>query len=85
MKNPIQSSIDLFDSYFLHQSPLFYRLAMLIILMLGCGLIMVLSASNVVSIKATGDAFAEFRSQSTYAVLGLIIMIFGLYLILNSI
>ena len=76
MKNPIQSSIDLFDSYFLHQSPLFYRLAMLIILMLGCGLIMVLSASNVVSIKATGDAFAEFRSQATFAVLGLIIMIF---------
>ena len=75
-KNPIQSSIDLFDSYFLHQSPLFYRLAMLIVLMLGCGLIMVLSASNVVSIKATGDAFAEFRSQAIFAVLGLIVMIF---------
>ena len=76
VKNPIQSSISWFDSYFLHQTPLFYRLAMLIVLMLGCGLVMVLSASNVVSIKATGDAFAEFRSQLFFAVLGLTAMVF---------
>ena len=76
MRNPIQSSINWFDSYFLHQSNLFYRLAMLIVLMLACGLVMVLSASNVVSIKATGDAFAEFRSQAFFAVLGLAVMIF---------
>jgi len=74
-RNPIQSSISWFDSYFLHQSNLFYRLAMLIILMLGCGLVMVLSASNVVSIKATGDAFAEFRAQTYAAILGLTLMV----------
>jgi cell division protein FtsW len=49
---------------------------MLISLMLGCGLVMVLSASNVVSIKATGDAFAEFRSQVFFAILGLFAMVF---------
>ena len=76
MRSPIQSSINWFDSYFLHQSNLFYRLAMLIVLMLACGLVMVLSASNVVSIKATGDAFAEFRSQAFFVVLGLAVMVF---------
>jgi cell division protein FtsW len=76
LRNPVQSAISWFDSYFLHQSNLFYRLAMLIVFMLGCGLVMVLSASNVVSIKATGDAFSEFRSQAYVAILGLAIMIF---------
>ena len=76
VRNPIQSSISWFDRYFLNQTPLFYRLAMLIVFMLGCGLVMVLSASNVVSIKATGDAFAEFRSQTYAAILGLVFMIF---------
>jgi cell division protein FtsW len=76
LRNPAQTSIRWFDSYFLHQSKLFYRLVMLIVLMLGCGLVMVLSASNVVSIKATGDAFAEFRSQLIYAFLGLLFMVF---------
>jgi cell division protein FtsW len=76
VRNPIQSSISWFDSYFLNQTPLFYRLAMLIVFMLGCGLVMVLSASNVASIKATGDAFAEFRSQTYAAILGLLFMIF---------
>jgi len=76
LRNPAQTSIRWFDSYFLHQSKLFYRLVMLIVLMLGCGLVMVLSASNVVSIKATGDAFAEFRSQLLYAGFGLLLMVF---------
>jgi cell division protein FtsW len=76
VRNPIQSSITWFDSYFLHQTPVFYRMAMLIVLMLGCGLVMVLSASNVVSIKATGDAFAEFRAQTYAAILGLALMVF---------
>lgn len=76
LRNPVQSAISWFDSYFLHQSNLFYRLSMLIVFMLGCGLVMVLSASNVVSIKATGDAFSEFRSQTYVAILGLALMIF---------
>jgi cell division protein FtsW len=76
VRNPVQTVFGWFDSYFLHQSKLFYSLVMLIALMLGCGLVMVLSASNVVSIKATGDAFAEFRSQLIYASLGLLFMVF---------
>jgi cell division protein FtsW (lipid II flippase) len=76
VRNPIRSVINWFDNYSLHQSTLFYRLVMLIGLMLMVGLVMVLSASNVVSIKATGDAFAEFRSQLLYAFLGFLAMIF---------
>jgi cell division protein FtsW len=49
---------------------------MLILLMVGCGLVMVLSASNVLSVKATGDPFSEFRSQLFFALLGLAAMLF---------
>lgn len=76
LRHPIQSSIRWFDSYFLHQSKLFYSLVMLILLMVGCGLVMVLSASNVLSVKATGDPFSEFRSQLFFALLGLAAMLF---------
>jgi len=76
LRHPIQSSIRWFDSYFLHQSKLFYSLVMLILLMVGCGLVMVLSASNVLSVKATGDPFSEFRSQVFFALLGLAAMLF---------
>lgn len=76
IRNPIRSVINWFDNYALNQSTLFYRLVMLISLMIVVGLVMVLSASNVVSIKATGDAFAEFRSQLLYAFLGFLAMIF---------
>ena len=76
LRHPIQSSIRAFDSYFLHQSNLFYRFVMLILLMLGCGLVMVLSASNVLSVKATGDPFAEFKSQVFFAILGLAAMLY---------
>lgn len=75
-RNPIQSVVRWFDYYSLHQSPVFYRLVMLIGLMIVVGLLMVLSASNVVSIKATGDPFAEFRSQLLYTLAGLLFMIF---------
>jgi len=76
LRHPIQSTIRWFDSYFLHQSKLFYSLVMLILLMVGCGLVMVLSASNVLSVKATGDPFSEFRSQLFFALLGLAAMLF---------
>ncbi len=76
LRHPIQSSIRWFDSYFLHQSKLFYSLVMLILLMVGCGLVMVLSASNVLSVKATGDPFWEFKSQVFFAILGLAAMLF---------
>lgn len=76
LRHPGQTSIRWFDSYFLHQSNLFYRFVMLILLMLGCGLVMVLSASNVLSVKQTGDPFSEFLSQVGFAVLGLAAMLF---------
>jgi cell division protein FtsW len=72
----MQTSVRWFDSYFLHQSNLFYRFVMLILFMLGCGLVMVLSASNVLSVKQTGDPFSEFLSQVGFAVLGLAAMLF---------
>lgn len=76
LRHPIKSSIRWFDGYFLHQSILFYRFVMLILLMLGCGLAMVLSASNVLSVKATGDPFAEFKAQVLFAIAGLVAMLF---------
>jgi len=76
LRNPMQTSVRWFDSYFLHQSNLFYRFVMLILFMLGCGLVMVLSASNVLSVKQTGDPFSEFLSQVGFAVLGLAAMLF---------
>ncbi len=75
LRHPIQSSIRWFDSYFLHQSNLFYRFVMLILFMLGCGLLMVLSASNVLAAKATGDPFSEFKSQVILAIIGLVGML----------
>ncbi len=76
MKTPVQSTTQWFDEYFLHQSKLFYSLVMLIILMVGFGLIMVLSSSNVNSIKADGDPFGYFRGQLLYALIGLGAMLF---------
>lgn len=76
MKTPVQSTTQWFDDYFLHQSKLFYSLVMLIILMVGFGLIMVLSSSNVNSIKADGDPFGYFKGQLLYALIGLGAMLF---------
>jgi len=76
MKSPLRSAAQWFDEYFLHQSKLFYSLVMLIILMVSFGLIMVLSSSNVNSIKADGDPFSYFKGQLLYAVVGFALMIF---------
>jgi cell division protein FtsW len=76
MKSPLRSAAQWFDEYFLHQSKLFYSLVMLIILMVSFGLIMVLSSSNVNSIKADGDPFGYFKGQLLYAVVGFGLMIF---------
>jgi len=75
-KSPVRSSVALFDRYFLHQSRLFYRLVMLVLLLVGFGLITVLSSSNVVEIKQNGNPFSGLESQFTYAILGLLGMIF---------
>ena len=76
LRNPIGTSVRWFDSYFLHQSRLFYGLVMLILLLIGCGLVMVLSASNVLAIKATGNPFSEFRAQLIFVIIGLLGMVF---------
>jgi len=75
-RSPVRSSVALFDRYFLHQSRLFYRLVMLVLLLVGFGLITVLSSSNVVEIKQSGNPFSGLESQFTYAILGLLGMIF---------
>ncbi len=75
-RSPVRSSVALFDRYFLHQSNLFYRLVMLIVLLVGFGLITVLSSSNVVEIKESGNPFGGLESQLSFALLGLLLMIF---------
>jgi cell division protein FtsW len=74
-RNPLRNVITWFDSYFLNQSKLFKWMMRLIIFMVAVGLVMVLSASNVNSIKSTGDAFAEFKQQAIYAIIGLVAML----------
>ena len=76
MKSPVRSTTQWFDDYFLHQSKLFYSLVMLIVLMVTFGLVMVLSSSNVNSIKADGDPFGYFRGQLLYALIGIAVMLF---------
>jgi cell division protein FtsW len=76
MKSPVSSTTQWFDEYFLHQSKLFYSLVMLIVLMVAFGLVMVLSSSNVNSIKADGDPFGYFRGQLLYALIGIAVMLF---------
>ncbi|NCA07268.1 MAG: cell division protein FtsW [Micrococcales bacterium] len=76
LRSPFRSTAEWFDEYFLHQSKLFYSLVMLIVLMVSFGLIMVLSSSNVNSIKADGDPFGYFKGQLLYAVVGFVSMIF---------
>ena len=75
-RSPLRSSIAMFDRYFLHQTNLFYRLVMLVLLLVGFGLITVLSSSNVVEIKQSGNPFGGLESQLLYAVIGLVLMIF---------
>ena len=76
LRNPVKSSSFWFDRYFLHQSKLFYRLVMLVLLLVGFGLITVLSASNVVDIKQSGNPFSGVGSQLTLALIGLFLMVF---------
>jgi cell division protein FtsW len=75
-RSPVRSSIALFDRYFLHQSNLFYQLVMLILFLVGFGLLTVLSSSNVVEIKESGNPFGGLESQLTFAMIGLAFMIF---------
>ncbi|MEY2815673.1 MAG: hypothetical protein RJA78_249 [Actinomycetota bacterium] len=49
---------------------------MLVLLLVGFGLITVLSSSNVVEIKQSGNPFSGLESQFTFAILGLLGMVF---------
>ena len=49
---------------------------MLVLLMVGFGLITVLSSSNVVAIKESGNPFSEVGSQLTFVIIGLSLMVF---------
>ncbi len=75
LRSPVKSSIFWFDRYFLHQSKQFYRLVMLVLLLVGFGLITVLSSSNVVDIKQSGNPFSGVGSQLTFALIGLVAMV----------
>jgi cell division protein FtsW len=76
MRNPVKTLVAGFDRYFLHQTWLFYRLVMLILLFIGFGLLTVLSSSNVDSIKASGNPFGGFQNQLLYVTIGLALLIF---------
>jgi len=75
-RNPIKAFWVWYDQDFLKQTGLFRRLVMLILLFIGFGLIIVLSSSNVDSIKTSGNPFGGFQNQLLYVSIGLTGLIF---------
>ena len=67
----------IFDRVFKSQSIHFYRLLGVTLFLVGFGVIMVLSASSIDSLKANNNSFSIFNKQFFFAVLGL----FGMSLI----
>lgn len=63
---------DLFGRIFRAQSIYFYQLLGVTLFLVAFGLVMVLSASSIDSLKASNNSFAIFGKQSLFAVLGLI-------------
>ena len=57
------------------ESPLatYYLILSSALLLVGIGLVMVLSASSVTAYVSTGSAFSKFKNQAIYGVLGLIV------------
>jgi len=74
--SPRQSIGDWYVNYFRNQTTEFKFLVSLIFLMVGIGLVMVLSSSNVDSIKSNGNAFYAFGVQSLWAAGGIFVMLF---------
>ena len=74
--SPRQTLSDWYVNYFRNQTAEFKFLVSLIFLMVGFGLVMVLSSSNVDSIKANGNAFYSFGVQTMWAVGGVFLMFF---------
>jgi cell division protein FtsW len=65
-----------FGRFFFGQSPVFYRILTFSMFLVVFGLIMVLSASNVDSIKSGSGPFGMFFRQCLAAGLGLFLMVF---------
>jgi cell division protein FtsW len=65
---------DLFGRIFRAQSIYFYQLLGVTLFLVAFGLVMVLSASSIDSLKASNNSFAIFGKQALFAVLGLIAM-----------
>jgi len=61
-----------FDRVFKAQSIHFYRLLGVTLFLVGFGVIMVLSASSIDSLKANNNSFSIFNKQFFFAILGLI-------------
>lgn len=65
---------DWFDRTFRAQSIYFYRLLGITLFLVLFGLVMVLSASSIDSLKGTNNSFTVFNRQAAIAVLGLLAM-----------
>jgi len=74
--SPRESFSNWYVNYFRNQTVEFQFLVSLIFLMVGIGLVMVLSSSNVDSIKSNGNAFYSFGIQTLWAAGGLVVMFF---------
>ncbi len=73
--SPKESFLSGYESYFRHQSRDYKFLVSLITLLVGFGVIMVLSSSNVDSIKSSGNPFSAFAMQLLFALAGLVLML----------
>lgn len=67
----------LFGRIFRAQSIYFYQLLGITIFLVVFGLVMVLSASSIDSLKANNNSFTIFGKQSGFALLGLLVMSFA--------
>ena len=65
---------ELFGRIFRAQSIYFYQLLGVTVFLVAFGLVMVLSASSIDSLKASNNSFAIFSKQAMFAVIGLIAM-----------
>ena len=73
--SPKESFLNGYESYFRNQSRDYKFLVSLITLLVGFGVIMVLSSSNVDSIKSSGNPFSAFAMQLLFALAGLVLML----------
>ncbi len=89
LRNRIGSLVNffrtVFGNFFFGQSQLFYRILTVSMLLLAFGLIMVLSASSVDSIKSGSGPFGMFIRQCLAAALGLILLVIVSHLSVNRI